>query len=109
MIDDSVILTFDGAVIVGLFVFYSFLINLAGRIEHTGKDYKKEYVNISNALFYFAIVQIVFSISAFFALFGVSAFATWMSALGLMSLMIGFLLFAFTDLLVERHELPKRE
>lgn len=63
MIEDSIILTFDGTIITGLFVFYAFLVALAERFE---KARLESY--ISTAIRYLAFVQLIFVISAILVL-----------------------------------------
>ena len=58
MIEDSIILTFDGTIITGLFVFYAFLVALAGRFDEANEE---SY--ISTAIRYLVCVQLVFVVS----------------------------------------------
>jgi hypothetical protein len=82
MIDSSVILTFDGTIITGLFVFYAFLVVLAERFEKA-----KLESNISTAIRYLAIVQLVFVISAILVLVEQSTLALISTVIG--SVMLG--------------------
>lgn len=90
MIDGSTILTFDGTIIMGLFVFYAFLISLAKWFE---KGNEKLYV--STAIIYLTVVQFVFTISAILVLFGLSDLALGSSIVGLFLLAIYFLIMIF--------------
>jgi uncharacterized membrane protein YiaA len=85
MIDESIILTFDGTIIVGLFVFYAFLVALAQRFEKA-----KEEVHISLVIRYLASVQLVFTVSAILVLVGLSNWALILSIIGLFLLVVYF-------------------
>lgn len=98
MIDESIILTFDGTIITGLFVFYAFFIILAKRLEDSGEE-----VQITNAIYYLALVQSTFSLSAIFILVGLSNWALGLTIFGLILLVVGFFLLVFTSLFVKRY------
>ena len=83
MIDGSVILTFDGAIITGLFVFYAFLVALAERFEKASKE-----AYISDAIRYLASVQLVFAVSAILVLVGLTGWALGLSIIGLFLLVV---------------------
>jgi hypothetical protein len=96
MIDESIILTFDGTIITGLFVFYAFLVVLAERF----RKYKEELL-ISKAIRYLASVQLVFAISAILALIRLVDWALVVSAIGLIMLVIYFVLLIWKTGLIE--------
>lgn len=83
MIDSSVILTFDGTIIAGLFVFYAFWVVLAQRLEKGGKR-----VYISGVISYLAVVQLIFSISSILVLVEVSYWALILAIIGLILLVV---------------------
>jgi len=83
MIDGSVILTFDGAIITGLFVFYAFLVALAERFEKARKE-----AYISDAIRYLASVQLVFAVSAILVFVGLIGWALGLSIIGLFLLVV---------------------
>jgi len=78
MIDSSVILTFDGTIIAGVFVFYAFFVMLAERFDKAG-----EKVHIDRAIRFLAVVQLFFVISAILALFELSIWALGLAIFGL--------------------------
>jgi len=90
MIDGSIILTFDGTIIMGLFVFYAFLIALAQWFEKA-----KEKVYVSTTICYLAFVQLVFTASAILVLLEFSDWALRLSIVGLFLLAIYFLIMIF--------------
>jgi ABC-type iron transport system FetAB permease component len=83
MIDSSIILTFDGTIIAGLFVFYAFFVMLAERF-----DTAKKKVYIDKPIRFLAVVQLVFVISAMLVLFEVSNWALGLAIFGLFLLVI---------------------
>ncbi len=78
MIDGSVILTFDGTIIAGIFVFYAFFVMLAERFD---KAKKKVYIDLP--IRFLAVVQLFFIVSAMLALFEVSMWALGLAVFGL--------------------------
>jgi hypothetical protein len=76
-------LTFDGTIITGLFVFYAFLVALAQRFETAGN---KAY--ISGSIRYLACVQLVFVVSAILVLINLPEWALVLSVIGLLLLAI---------------------
>jgi len=97
MIDSSVILTFDGTIIVGLFVFYAFFVALAERFEDVG-----ETVRISNAIQYLAVMELPFALSAILILLDLSIWALGLAIFGLVLLVIFFFLLVFEKWLIQR-------
>jgi hypothetical protein len=97
MIDESIILTFDGTIITGLFVFYAFFITLAKRFEDAG-----EPVKISNAIQYLAITELPFALSAILILLDLSVWALGLAIFGLALLVIFFFLLVFGKWLIQR-------
>jgi hypothetical protein len=91
MIDGSLILTFDGTIIMGLFVFYAFLVALAKRFED-----QKQRVQISDAIRSSALVQLVFVVSAILVLFDAPNWTLITSTtIGLVLLIVLFVLAIF--------------
>jgi cell division protein FtsW (lipid II flippase) len=78
MIDASVILTFDGTIIAGLFVFYAFLVAIAQRFETARKK-----VYIDRPIRFLATVQLSFVVSAMLALLELSNWALGLAIVGL--------------------------
>lgn len=78
MIDSSIILTFDGTIIAGLFVFYAFFVMLAERF-----DKARQKVRVDLAIRFLAVVQLFFVMSAMLALFEVSIWALGLAIFGL--------------------------
>jgi len=87
MIDASVILTFDGTIIAGLFVFYAFLVAVVERFERIGQG-----TSISVAIGWLASAQAVFAVSAILALTEFAEGALLMSIIGLVLLIIYFVI-----------------
>lgn len=98
MIDSSVILTFDGTIITGVFVFYAFFVALAKRFEDA-----RQVVNITNAIRYLAVVQLPFVFSAILALFDLNVWSLGLTILGLILLVIFFFLLALGKWLFQTH------
>lgn len=97
MMDSSVILTFDGTIITGLFVFYAFLVAIAERFE---KARKKVYID--RPIRFLATVQLAFVISAMLALFEFSNWALASAIFGLALLIFYSLGMIFWIGLIER-------
>jgi uncharacterized membrane protein YiaA len=98
MIDESIILAFNGTIITGLFVFYAFFIALAKRLEDSGE----EEAQITNAIYYLASVQSAFALSAILVLIGLANWAIVVTIFGLVLLIVCFFLLVFSDWLVQR-------
>lgn len=99
MIDASTILTFDGTVITGLFIFYAFLVALAERFEKA-----KQRLDISTAIQYLAFVQLFFAVSAILVLLNFPNWAIGLSIMGLILLVVYFFLMMFRRGLLESDE-----
>jgi len=78
MIDPSVLLTFDGTVIAGLFVFYGFFVILAERF-----DKARQKAHVDRPIRILAVIQLFFITSAMLALFDLSNWATAVTIFGL--------------------------
>ena len=98
MLDSSAILTFDGTIITGLFVFYAFFVVLAKRFEDSG-----QVVNITNAIEYLAAMQLPFIFSAILTLFDLNVWALGLTVLGLILLVVFFFLLVFGKWLFQSH------
>jgi len=96
MIDESIILTFDGTIITGLFVFYAFLVALAVRF-----DKAKQKVYIDRPIRYLAFVQLVFVFSAILVLFDQPIWALGLTLFGLVMLAVYSLLMIYGRGLIE--------
>jgi hypothetical protein len=90
MIDSSVILTFDGTIITGLFVLYAFLVALAQRFERA-----KKKVYIDRPIRVLATIQLAFVTSAMLALFELSSWALGLAIFGLALLIVYSLIMIF--------------
>lgn len=102
MIEGSIILTFDGTIITGLFVFYAFFVALAKRFEDVG-----EVVRITNAIRYLAVVQLLFALSAILVLLDLNILALGLTIIGLALLVICFFLLAYGEWLIQRNNRHK--
>jgi hypothetical protein len=95
MLDVSVILTFDGTIIAGIFVFYAFFVMLAERF-----DTAKKKVYIDRPIRFLGVVQLFFVISAMLALFEVSNWALALAIFGLFLLIFySLMIIVFTALI----------